>query len=419
MWYNVDMKKFLLLIFFLLVGLSLQPIFVYTQKGEVGGNKSEIDLLNQKIAEKRAKIKEIESSIAVYKEKASEKRTEAVSLSNQMAIIDNRIAQVDLDIRATQEKLDSLSFEIEALELSIEDKESIIIKEKAMLSELIRVIYQGDNKSYIEIAASYDNFSDFYNRLQYLQTIEKDLGNSVRSIKTTKEELEQKKQQTEDRQKSYNNLKEELEQKKQDLEEQSFLKEDLLSQTKSSENKYNTLLGNLKAQYQQIEAEAAAIERDVRRKLEEQDKLSGLSGDPTKLSWPTQSRYVTAYFHDPDYPYRHVFEHSGADIRASQGTPLKAAGSGYVARTKYCSASTCYSYVMIIHSGGVSTVYGHMSGITVKEDQFVARGDVIGYSGGTPGTVGAGPFVTGPHLHFEVRKNGIPVNPLNYLVRDW
>ena len=323
---------------------------------------------------------------------------------------------MELDIEAAKEKLSSLTLEIEALQLIITDKEKAIAKQSNILKELIKTIYYRDDKTYLEIAATYDNFSDFYNQLHYLSTLEKDLGKSVRGLKATKSELEDKKRQTAERKKSYEDLKKELDQKKSDLDEQSGLKQDLLAKAQTSELKFNTLLTNLRSQYQQIEGEIEGIEQEVRKKLESQKKLEKIEEQgATIFSWPTQSRYVTAYFHDPDYPYRYVFEHNGVDIRAAHGTPIKAAGSGYVARAKRCASASCYSYVMLIHADGLATVYGHLSAIIASEDQFVTRGDIIGYSGGTRGTVGAGPFVTGPHLHFEVRANGIPVNPLNYL----
>jgi len=404
--------------FFVGLAFVVQPFFGITLV-EAQTSKQEIESLSSEISAKKEKVKELEQSIEEYKKKSDETRSQSVSLRNQLAVIENQLVQIELDIEITELKIETLELEIQELALGIADKEQVIVRQQKILGEIIRTLHYEQNKKYIEVVAAYDNFSDFYTRIQYVKSVEQDLSKSAKAIRLAKEKLEEKKDQTEAHKKSVETVKERLSQRKKDLEEQSAFRETLLAETRSNEATYNTLLANLRSQYRQIENEIAGIEQEVRRKMAQLDSSNRIVDSETLLSWPTQSRYVTAYFYDKSYPYRHIFEHNAIDIRAAQGTPIRAAKAGYIARARTCTTATCYAYVMIAHSDGISTVYGHLSRIVVTEDQFVLRGDVIGYSGATPGTVGAGPFTTGPHLHFEVRKGGIPVNPLDYLVKDW
>ncbi|PIT88779.1 MAG: hypothetical protein COU29_00145 [Candidatus Magasanikbacteria bacterium CG10_big_fil_rev_8_21_14_0_10_36_32] len=409
-------SKIIIFLFFVIFAVVIaRPNFVIAQTGEIGGTKEDIDDLNKQISEKKDKIKQLEETMGKYQKNIEQKRVEAVSLKNQLSIIDNKIAKTEVDIKVTKEKIDQAQLEIEALTLTIGEKEKILNRQKAIVSTIVRNIHAEDQKNYMEILLTNDSFADFYNQVKYLENVYTDLGRSVKKMRVAKEDLVDKKTQVASRKKIYEDLKVELDNKRQDYLDNANNKQSLLVKTHSSELQYRTLLESLKKQYQVIEGEVRTYEEQVRVKLAEMDKFNNL-GSVGNMSWPVYSRYITSIFHDPDYPYRRVFEHSGIDIRAAQGTPIKAAAAGYVARAKRCSTASCYSYVLLVHTGGVSTLYGHMSGIEVTEDQFVARGDIIGYSGGTPGTVGAGPFVTGPHLHFETRLNGIPVNPMNYLI---
>ena len=119
-------------------------------------------------------------------------------------------------------------------------------------------------------------------------------------------------------------------------------------------------------------------------------------------------------FNDPDYPFRNLFEHSGLDIAAPVGSEVRSPAPGYVAWTR---VGRLYgNYMMVIHQGGVATLYAHLSSFEAAADQFIPRGGVIARTGGCRGCPGAG-LSTGPHLHFEVRKNGIPTNPLQYVIK--
>ena len=401
------MKK-VLVIFLIIVGLMANPIFALAQTA----NSAEIDQLNKQIAEKKDKIKELEDTIAKYNKNIAQKQTQAVSLKNQLSILDNHITKAETDIDLTQEKIKQAQLEIEALQLTIADKEAVMEKQRKIITKIIQNINTDKQKNYFEVLLTNKSFAEFYDQLQYTMSVYKDLGQSIKVLRLVKEDLQAKREQVAQRKKTYENLKAELENNKFKLQDQSKAKEQLLVVTKSSELKYKTLLASLKQQYQTVINEQRAFEDQVRKKLALENKLGDSVG---AFFWPLPNRTITATFHDPDYPFRNVFEHSAIDIRASQGTPVRAAAAGYVARAKVCSSSSCYAYVLIVHTGNLSTLYGHLSQVSVQGDQFVNKGDVIGLSGGRPGTVGAGPFVTGPHLHFEVRLNGIPVDPMGYL----
>lgn len=406
MWYNIFMKKYLV-ISMLVLGLFVQPFFAFA-----ASNSAQIDQLNQQIAQSKDKVAQLQATIDKYNQNIQQKELQSVSLKNQLSILDNHIGKAQSDIDVTQEKIKQAQLQIDALNLSIQDKEKIIEKQKGIIAQMVININADKQKNFLEILLTNNSFSQFYDELQRTTNVYVDLGKSVKVLRLAKEDLQKQQQQVESEKKTYEDLKQQLEDNQAALVEQSNAKQQLLVATHSSELKYKTLLSSLKQQYQQTQNEINSFEQQMRKQLDQQDKLSVSVG---QLAWPVPSRTINALFHDPDYPFKNVMQHSGVDIKASQGTPVHAAAAGYVAQAKTCTTASCYAYVLIIHTESLSTLYGHLSRIIVVRDQFVAQGDIIGYSGGTPGAVGSGPFVTGPHLHFETRLNGIPVDPLNYL----
>lgn len=137
------------------------------------------------------------------------------------------------------------------------------------------------------------------------------------------------------------------------------------------------------------------------------------ASDNPNFMWPATGT-ITSKFHDKNYVFKKYFQHSGIDIDVDQGVEVKSAAKGKVMVAKKAKDES-YAYVMIAHKNGYATLYGHLSQVDVKKGDMVERGDVIGLSGGLPGTPGAGNYSTGAHLHFEVREQAIPVNPLKYL----
>lgn len=398
---------------FCILAVTIQSVVAEVDLNSGFENDESVRSLKERIKEKQDKIDALKNATEEYKERIEEQRGQAVTLENELGILDNIITKVELDIKTTQTRIDALKLEIESITYQIEKQEKQIETDKQRLIEYIRLIYKNDQRSYLEILILNDSFSEFFSQLNYMEELQAELKNSVDRLKLLKETLEVNRADMERNQADLEQLKLELDDQKTKLKEELKAKEILLVETKNNEELFQRLLVQTRQQQNEIDADILNIEEEIKRKL---DRLSrgGTDAKTTLMRWPIDpSRGITAYFHDPDYPYRHLFEHAAIDIRAYQGTQIYAPADGYVART--ADNGYGYSYIILIHDNGISTVYGHVSAIYVQQDTFVSEGEIIGLTGGAPGTLGAGRLSTGPHLHLEVRLNGIPVNPLDYL----
>lgn len=377
------------------------------------GSAAEADDLQQQIRDRQARIETLKRQAAAFQASLEQKRREGASLANQIAILVDKIEKTKIDIQTSEAIIETTTLQIRELEDSIRAREQQLATNRQELSGLVRWNARTQNQSALKIFFTSASFSDFTNQLKYLRTVQMSMSDLIDTVEKEKTKLSSDKSSLEGKRRELVADVDALTSQRQSLEDQEDTKTYILAETKSSEQRFAALLDAAKREQVQTSAEITSLEQSVREKL----KADGIqtTGEVPGFIWPApNNRGITALFHDPDYPFRRAFEHTGIDIRLAQGNPVRAAASGYVAQARN-GGVTGYSYIMIVHDGGIATVYGHISQINVQRDTFVSQGQVIGRSGGLPGTSGAGPFSTGAHLHFEVRKNGIPVNPLSYL----
>ena len=175
--------------------------------------------------------------------------------------------------------------------------------------------------------------------------------------------------------------------------------------TSMGEKGQDEALKEMHQELTQLKGAASRQETSLQMLIEYfEDKRSLYASTPSV--WPVRG-WVTSPFGNRTSPFSGILKfHEGMDIATQTGTPVVAPADGVVIKAGF---STGYgNMVEISHGYGLRTVFGHNSRLNVKAGQQVKRGDVISYVGDTGSS-------TGPHLHYEVRVNGLPVNPVKYM----
>lgn len=380
---------------------ALSP-FVYVRADEVEDLQNELKI-------RRANIETINRQLDEYRKRINDLSKQTDSLENDVALLENEIGMAELDLAATRAEIDTAQLEIDSLQLEIKRQDEALTRSKKALADLLFAIQSEETlkRGFVTLLSS-DSLIDALRSTAKLEAVNNEVQKVVLSTQAARAGLDERRARREETVEELASLESTLQVKADALEARRAAKEVLLAQTRSSESTYRSLVSDLRGEQQAVTSRINSLQSEVERRLRERRKTQPSSiPESDGFQWPLRG-VITTLYHDPTYPFRHLFEHSGLDIAVPQGTPIEAAESGVVA---WARTGTQYgNYVMIIHEGGYATLYAHMSRMDVKTDDVVSKGEVIGLSGGRRGSPGAG-LSTGPHLHFEIRKGGIPVDP--------
>lgn len=376
-----------------------------------GGLKQEVDDLQGQVKKKMDRVKELDGMIKGYRSKAQEQEAATLSLQNEVALLENRIQEKQLAVERTKQEMQATLLEIQSLGSQIKMQQARISARESALSDIFVKLQQEGSVSTFDAFMAHPSLSELFVRLDDLGRLEGELGEATRVLKSEKSILETKRKDQEARRVALDTQTHTLQEEERGLEQQRSSRISLVAVTQTKEDEFRKIIYELRQQQQSEAGDIQSIQDRLKDRLDSID--SALARGDILLSWPIPIKSgVSARFHDQSYPFRKMFEHPGIDLPTGVGTPVRAAAGGYVAWTR--TGKQYGNYIMVVHAGGVATIYAHLSRFGVKPDTYVERGDVVGYSGGRPGDEGAG-LSTGPHLHFEVRQNGIPVNPENFL----
>lgn len=406
--------------------ISLMTALIFGPEVILAQSADPIGELNRQIDEKKRALIELQQRSGALQSAVDQAASQVHDIKSQIALIEAQIAQSNFAIEEKQTQIDTLELEMTSVQQTIDVKNQNLELKRSQLADVIRHLDANTRVSVLALVLTQQNFADFYGQAQASSALSNDLKEGITAVKATRDELQKKQDSLVAIRDEHRQSKLQLQIKQQAVVDQRELKEDLLGDAEQTQDQYENMLAQAAREKQQANATISALEKEV------QSRLNGGSNANEPLPnftskgfvWPVSGR-ITAYFHDPSYPFRRfIGEHTGIDIGIPQGTPVRATADGivsvvhdqgWITDSSGRKIRSALNFVGIVHENGLSSRYLHLSAVYVHSDQFVRQGEIIGLSGGLPGTAGAGTTTTGAHLHFEIRANGIPDDPLKYL----
>ncbi len=388
----------------LLVGalflVSAAPGLAQSSEERLNAIEQEIKDLNARIAAQNGERVAVQAELAGAEERMVEVRAQLAEAEGRLNNVETSIAATELVLVDIGEQITDLKMQLAVLQLEVRETRSLV-RERAV------ELYMEGGAAISSLVFTTADVSEVELGLVYAEEVIEDSEALINSLEVLRSQEERQRQEVEARQAETEELLAGLESQRSELEQYKAEVDSRRNEVAAELESASALLARVNQDIAEYEGEVSALEKESDQIAAELAAKQSSGGDsPGLIGWPVNASVGSGFGYrvHPIFGTRKL--HTGLDLNAGAGTAIMAAESGTV-----IMARTWGGYgraVVIDHGGGLSTLYAHQSSILVSEGQRVSRGDVIGY-------VGCTGYCTGPHLHFETREWGTPVDPMKYL----
>jgi murein DD-endopeptidase MepM/ murein hydrolase activator NlpD len=374
--------------------------------GDVGSRKQQID---SRLAEVQAKIARAEQRERDLASEIDSVNSQIRGLATQVGVVTTRLEPLERDLDLHRQKLDRLNelYRVQTARFRYLRHEYQVLIDR--LGNRLIDLYEGGEPNSLQVLLSAKTFTDLISQAEYVDAIGNQDKQIAGQVGTAKVSVHRQREHTKHfralvaaetrtiaiRASQVRALRDQLLASENQLAAARTTKRESLRNVKESKQEFLSEAAGLTRASATLAAQIAAAQSS-----HSYSPPSDVTPSAAGFIWPVNGP-VTSGFGE-----RWGRMHEGIDIGVGYGTPIHAAASGQVVYAGWMDGYG--NLVAIDHGRGISTAYGHQSSIAVSNGQTVSQGQVIGY-------VGCTGHCFGPHLHFEVRINGSPVDPLGYL----
>ena len=327
------------------------------------------------------------------------------ALQGDITTLTARQVRLEADLTRKRAELQRLQDALRRERIRLVKLRARLAEARATLSDRLVALYKADRPDIVTVILEADGFADLLERTEFMARVSQQdarIIDRVRDAKAESEASEARLDRLEGRQREVTAAVARRHEQVTEVKDTLVSRQQQFAEVRAGKR---TVLASTREDRHELEDHLASLEKEQAKIAARLARASGQPAGPVRQGsgrfiWPVNGTFTSPF------GFRWGRLHAGIDIAVSEGTPLRAADAGTVAIAGWVGGYG--NYVCINHGGGISTCYGHQSRLAVSVGSRVGQGEVIGYSGNTGNS-------TGPHLHFEVRSNGNPVDPMGYL----